>query len=68
MYYERDLVGYSTPISHRKGYGIWVISLLSSEMDLVTWVQILDETVYVSFRANVLGKGMNPSILYQTAF
>ena len=32
-------------------------------MDTVTWVQILDEAVYISKSANTFGKGMNPIIL-----
>ena len=32
-------------------------------MDMVTWVQILDEADSISYSANTLGKGMNPIIL-----
>ena len=32
-------------------------------MNTVTKVQILDKTVYMSYRANTLGKGMNSVIL-----
>ena len=33
------------------------------EFDTTTRVQILDETDCISYRANTLGKAMNPSIL-----
>ena len=33
------------------------------EMDMMTWVQILDETDCISHSTNTLGKGMNPIIL-----
>ena len=32
-------------------------------MDIVNWVQILDEAVYISQSTNTLEKGMNPTIL-----
>ena len=32
-------------------------------MDVATRIQILAEAVYISYTANTLGKGMNPSIL-----
>ena len=32
-------------------------------MDTVTWVQILDETAFISLSANILGNGINPTIL-----
>ena len=32
-------------------------------MDMVTRVQILDETAYISHDANTLEKGMNPILL-----
>ena len=32
-------------------------------MDMSTWVQILDETDYISHNTNTLGKGLNPIIL-----
>ena len=35
-------------------------------MDKVIWVQILDETVYISLSSNTLRKGMNP-IIHPTA-
>ena len=34
------------------------------EMDTATQVQILNEAVWISHRANNLGEGMHPSILY----
>ena len=40
-------------------------NLSSSEMESVTQVQILDETVCVSFHANILRKGMNVPVLPQ---
>ena len=32
-------------------------------MNTATRVQILDETDYISYTTNILGKGMNPIIL-----
>ena len=32
-------------------------------MVMATWVQILSKAVCLSYRANNLGKGMNPTIL-----
>ena len=37
--------------------------LLSYEMDLAIWVQILNEAVCISNNSNIFGKGMNPTIL-----
>ena len=31
-------------------------------MDMVTQVQILDETIYISQSVNTFGKGLNPNI------
>ena len=31
-------------------------------MELPIWVQILDESDYISLHANALGEGMNPSV------
>ena len=31
-------------------------------MDTVTWVQIRNEAVYISYWVNTLGEGMNPII------
>ena len=33
-------------------------------MDTATQVQILDEAAYISHRANIIGKGMNQTILH----
>ena len=35
-------------------------------MEPLTQVQILDEAAYISLRANILRKGMNPSLLSTT--
>ena len=35
-------------------------------MDMVIWVQILDQAVCISHSANTFGKGMNPIILPPT--
>ena len=35
----------------------------TKEMEWVTWVQILDEYVWISFYANALEKGMKLSLL-----
>ena len=32
-------------------------------MEVATWVQILNEAVYISLNINILGKDMNPVIL-----
>ena len=32
-------------------------------MDMVAWVQILDETLHISQSANILGESMNAIIL-----
>ena len=42
---------------------IYIYVLLSLEMDMVTRVQILDETDCISHSTNTLGKGINPIIL-----
>ena len=34
-------------------------------MDIVAWIQILDETFYISYGTNILRKGMYPTILPQ---
>ena len=39
-----------------------VTIIVKKKMDLVTRVQILDETVYISHSVNTLGKGTNPTI------
>ena len=37
--------------------------VIVKQMKSATWVQILDESVYISLGANALGKSMNPSLL-----
>ena len=39
------------------------VMLSSHEMDMATWVKILDETDCISHSTNTLGKGMNPIFL-----
>ena len=36
--------------------------VIITEIDTVTWVQILDVAVYISHRVNTLVKGMYPTI------
>ena len=43
---------------------VFIVSWLSSlKMVMATCVQILDEVVCISYSTNILGKGMNPTIL-----
>ena len=37
--------------------------LSSKEMDTANWVQLLEDAVYISHKAKILGKSMNPIIL-----
>ena len=47
-------------------YSLLMVYWLSSlKMEMLTGVQILDETVFISHCANNLGKGTNPIILPQ---
>ena len=39
--------------------------LTLQEMDKATQVQILDETIWISESANILGKGIHPIIFFQ---
>ena len=39
--------------------------VIAKQMELVTWIQILDESVCISFCANGFSKGMNLSVLSQ---
>ena len=32
-------------------------------MDTVTQIQIMDEAIFISHSANIIGKGINPTIL-----
>ena len=45
--------------------GKFSVTVIVVKMKSVTQIQFLDEAVCVSFHANVLRKGMNPSVLLQ---
>ena len=41
----------------------WYNSYRHKEIDMMSWIQILDEAICISFHANVQGKDMNPSLI-----
>ena len=46
-------------------YNFYDVMVMVMEMDMANQVQILDKAVCLSYNANTLGKGMNPTILPQ---
>ena len=46
--------------------GIYIVTVIDVEMNTTTRVQILDENVCFSHRANTFGKGMHPIIFPPT--
>ena len=56
-----EIYEFTEPLFHEQDKMVYL--LLLYEIDTVTQVEIMNVPIYISNRANILGKGMSPSIL-----